>query len=287
MTEKSKDNKQKKSKLSPIQKKMLIGCGRNSAPFIVLIIVLDLVLKLHLHPLVLIGLCVLVIAGSYLILWFSLRNNTFIAAMEVLQKEGYSDNYMEKMRKEISKAEKHMKLRNAAGFSAMLGFAMFFRGELSEAYDQLKSINFNMLRKPVRANYVNNLICICFFLGKYDEAMSLFDEHQKVIFSDTGALMKRTLGIREYIRERYENAVTIFIKLMESESKSDSLFSDICLIKTMMELDMYESSRPFLKFLEGYKGKGELETIASDLKRCALAGLDSTSSGKKKKKSKK
>lgn len=287
MTEKPKDNKPKKLKLSPIQKKMLFGCGRNAAPFIVLIILLNFVLKLHLDPLVLIGLCVLIIAGSYMILWFSLKNNTFIAAMEILQQEGYSDNYMEKMREEIEKAEKHMQFRNAAGFSAMLGFAMFFRGELSEAYAQLTGINFNMLRKPVRANYVNNLICICFFLGKYDEAMSLFDEHQKVIFSDTGALMKRTLGIREYIRERYENAVTIFIKLMESESKSDSLFSDICLIKTMMKLDMYESSRPFLKFLERYRGKGELEAVASDLKRCALAGLDSTPSGKKKKKSKK
>lgn len=282
MTDKKKNNQ----RLNNVQRRMLFMSGSSAAPFIAVFLLLNFLFKWHLKLPILIGVCFVIVGISFLMMKLSLKNNTFIKLMEKLQKEGYTDEYMEGMKEEIAKAERRMKLRDAEGYKAMYGFARLFRGELDEAYECLKNIKMPLLRKPMRSKYINNLIAVCFFLEKYDEVTELYTEHEKLIISDPGALMRRSLGMREYARERYENAVTIFIKLMELESKSDSLFSDLCLMKTMMQLDMYESSRPFLKFLERYKGLKQLNEIASEVQRKALAGLHNPQKNQKKHKKK-
>lgn len=282
MTDKKKNNK----RLTAVQRRILFMSGSSAAPFIVIFLLMNFIFRWHLKLPILIGICFVIVGISFLMMKLSLKNNTFIKLMEKLQKEGYTDEYMEGMKAEIAKAERHMRLRDAEGYKAMHGFALLFRGELDEAYERLKSIKMPLLRKPMRSKYINNLIAVCFFLEKYDEVADLYSEHEKLIISDPGALMKRSLGMREYAKGRYENAVTIFIKLMELESKSDTLFSDLCLMKAMMQLDMYESSRPFLKFLERYKGLHQLNEIASEVQRKALAGLHSPHKNQKKQKKK-
>ena len=154
MTDKKKNNK----RLTAVQRRMLFMSGSSAAPFIVIFLLMNFIFRWHLKLPILIGICFVIVGISFLMMKLSLKNNTFIKLMEKLQQEGYTDEYMEGMKAEIAKAERHMRLRDAEGYKAMHGFALLFRGELDEAYERLKSIKMPLLRKPMRSKYINNLI---------------------------------------------------------------------------------------------------------------------------------
>lgn len=81
--------------------------------------------------------------------------------------------------------------------------------------------------------------------------------------------MKRTLALHECMNGRYENAVTVLAKLMESECR----FLDLCIVKTVLKLDMYERAMELSADFGKYDGREELEFEAKKLKKKIFDGI--------------
>lgn len=190
----------------------------------------------------------------------------FRKALEILAKEGFTENYAETLKTELAEAERPKDIAKGKSF---LANALLILGKLNEAYAVFDEINMKKLESHLRGNLVSNMIFCKFILDDFAAAEELYQKYNAEVLSDSGEVMKRSLGIHQHIQGRYEVAVEIFIKMLDGSCR----FLDICMVKTLLRLNMYERAREFAAGFDRYKSCGELGEAAEKLQKKISAGL--------------
>ncbi|MCM1578902.1 MAG: hypothetical protein NC078_08910, partial [Ruminococcus sp.] len=145
---------------------------------------------------------------------------------------------------------------------------------------EYEKVDIDRLGKDEAAAFVGNYVMCLFLLDKPQRIRQLINEREREAFGGGTLIMRRTVGIREYIEKRYENAVEVFLKLLSEPDPRVTLMADICLVKAMLKLDMNERAKEIAALgFDRYKGRGE---ITSEVNRLKIA----INSGKGKKKRK-
>ena len=201
---------------------------------------------------------------------FGKKKRLFKESAEILAQEGFSDNYISKLKEEVSQLKKPADI--AKGNSYIIN-GLIVKGDLTEACEAFVKCeaegSLEKLDKLLYPNLLQNLIFAFFARDKFKEAERLYKEYNDKVLSEHTDAMKRTLAIHECINERYENAVTVLAKILDSDCR----FVDFCLVKTVLKLDMYERARELSAGFDEYNGKNELEKEASKLKKKIFDGL--------------
>lgn len=190
----------------------------------------------------------------------------FSKALEVLAKEGFTENYAETLKAELAEAERPKDIAKGQSF---LANALLILGDLTEAYKVFEEINIKKLEHYLRGNLVGNMIFCKFISDDFAAAEELYQKYNSEVLGEQGEVMKRSLGIHQHIKGRYEVAVEIFVKMMDGSCR----FLDICMVKTLLRLNMYEYARDFTAGFDRYKDCGELGEEAEKLRKKVLAGL--------------
>lgn len=190
----------------------------------------------------------------------------FSKALEVLAKEGFTENYAEILKAELAEAERPKDIAKGKSF---LANALMILGNLNEAYTVFEEIDMKKLESHLRGNLVGNMIFCKFIRDDFAAAEELYQKYNSEVLGDHGEVMKRSLGIHQHIQGRYEVAVEIFIKMMNGSCR----FLDICMVKTLLRLNMYERAREFTESFERYKDCGELGEEVEKLQKKISAGL--------------
>ena len=191
------------------------------------------------------------------------QKNYYKESLKILAEQGYSDEYVEELKKGIAAA----KGTKAAEGICNLTNAYIFRGELSEAVKAFENIEMKRLKLYIAGILAGNMMLCLFILNKFKEADELFEKYNDMILRDNSVVMKRSLAIHEHIRKRYENSVTILIKIIDEADPRDTMFVDICLIKSFLRLDMYERAFEFSKGLDRYNNKNELTDEVAKIRK--------------------
>lgn len=201
---------------------------------------------------------------------FGKKKRLFKESAEILAQEGFSDNYISKLKEEVSQLKKPADI--AKGSSYIIN-GLIVKGDLTEACETFVKCeaegSLEKLDKLLYPNLLQNLIFAFFARDKFKEAERLYKEYNDKVLSEHTTSMKRTLAIHECINERYENAVTVLAKILDSDCR----FVDLCLVKTVLKLDMYERARELSAGFDEYNGKNELEKEALKLKKKIFDGL--------------
>lgn len=190
----------------------------------------------------------------------------FKKALEVLAKEGFTENYAETLKAELAEAERPVDIAKGKSF---LANALMILGNLTEAYTVFEEIDIKKLEAHLRGNLVGNMIFCKFALDDFAAAEELYQKYNAEVLNDHGEVMKRSLGIHQHIKGRYEVAVEIFIKMMDGNCR----FLDICMVKSLLRLNMYERAKEFTGGFDRYKDCGELGKEAEKLQKKISAGL--------------
>lgn len=198
----------------------------------------------------------------------------FNKALEVLAKEGFTENYAETLRAELAEAERPQDIAKGKSF---LANALMILGDIAEAYAVFEEIDIKKLEYYLRGNLIGNMIFCKFVQDDFSAAEELYQKYNSEVLGEHGEIMKRSLGIHQHIQGRYEVAVEIFIKMMDGDCR----FLDICIVKTLLRLNMYERAVEFTAGFDRYENCGELAAEVQKLKKKISAGL---SLPKKKKK---
>jgi len=201
---------------------------------------------------------------------FGSNKNYYKESVKVLADEGYTDKYLSVLKNELAAAKGSKPLAEGKSY---LANAYLFRGELAKAYETFQTADLKKLNDIIAAILINNMIFCLFVQDKLKQADELFMEHNSIVLHEHTALMRRSLAIHEHINKRYENAVTILIKMNDVPDPRNNLYLDICLIKSMLRLDMYERAAEFSGNLDSYKDKGELWEEVLKLKKEIFSGL--------------
>ena len=191
----------------------------------------------------------------------------FSKALEVLAKEGFTENYAETLKAELAEAERPKDIAKGKSF---LANALLILGNLTEAYTVFEEIDIKKLEPQLRGNLVSNMIFCKFVRNDFAAAEELYKKYNAEVLGEHGEVMKRSLGIHQHIQGRYEVAVEIFIKMIDGSCR----FLDICMVKTLLRLNMYERAREFTAGFDRYKGCGELGEEAEKLQKKISAGLN-------------
>ncbi|MGN0642960.1 MAG: hypothetical protein ACI4JJ_07415 [Huintestinicola sp.] len=212
----------------------------------------------------------------------------YAESVKLLAKEGYSDGYMTLLKEEISSAKKK---KDAAEGQAFLAQAHLFRGELDSAEKAFAAADYAHLPDHISSVFFNNYI-VCLFLmggeGHMKEISRIYKEHNKTVLAENTLVMRRTIGINEFIEKRYENAVTVFVKLLSEPDPRTTLFADICLTKSLLALDMFDRAKEISDAGFGrYKGMGDIYEETKRIKTKISAGLLTSSAPAKKRKNRK
>lgn len=152
-----------------------------------------------------------------------------------LAEHGYNDEYMKMLTAECASASN---AKEQAEGMALTAQGLLFRGQLRDALNAFEQTDINRLPKTVGHVFANNYILCLFLLGKPERIRMLYEEQNKLVLGGNSLVMRRTIGIKEYIEKRYENAVTVFIKLLSEPDPRCTLMTDICIVKAMLKLDM-------------------------------------------------
>lgn len=190
----------------------------------------------------------------------------FSKALEVLAKEGFTENYAETLKAELAEAERPVDIAKGKSF---LANALLILGNLTEAYTVFEEIDIKKLESHLRGNLVGNMIFCKFVRDDFAAAEELYQKYNAEVLGDNGEVMKRSLGIHQHIQGRYEVAVEIFIKMADGDCR----FLDICMVKTLLRLNMYERAREFTAGFDRYKDCGELGEEVEKLQKKISAGL--------------
>lgn len=190
----------------------------------------------------------------------------FSKALEVLAKEGFTENYAETLKAELAEAERPKDIAKGQSF---LANALMILGNLTEAYAVFEEINIKKLEHYLLGNLVGNMIFCKFVQNDFATAEELYQKYNSEVLGEHGEVMKRSLGIHQHIQGRYEVAVEVFIKMMDGNCR----FLDICMVKTLLRLNMYERAKEFTAGFERYKGCGELGEEVEKLEKKISAGL--------------
>ena len=190
----------------------------------------------------------------------------FSKSLEVLAKEGFTENYAKTLRTELAEAERPKDIAKGQSF---LANALLILGNLTEAYTVFEQINIKKLESHLRGNLISNMIFCKFILDDFDAAEELYKKYNSEVLGEHGEVMKRSLGIHQHIQGRYEVAVEVFVKMMNGSCR----FLDICMVKTLLRLNMYERAKEFTVGFDRYKDCGELGEVVEKLQKKISAGL--------------
>lgn len=199
----------------------------------------------------------------------------FRKSLELLGKVGFTDEYAEMLKTEIAEAKRPKDIARGKSF---LANALLILGRLTDAYAAFEEIDLNKLERHLQGNLISNMIFCKFVQDDFKAADYLYKEYNAIVLGESTDAMKRSLAIHEHISGRYENTVEILVKMLGSECR----FLDICMVKALLRLDMYERAREFAVGFERYESCGELSTEVEKL-RNKLAAIPQ----KKKKSNKK
>ncbi len=198
------------------------------------------------------------------------KKSPFTESANVLAEYGFSEEYISALQKDIELLKKPKDI--AKGQSYLIN-ALIIIGKLEEACALYKKCDedgiFDKLDKMLYPNLLHNVIFAYFIRDKFKDADNIYKEKNEIVLSDSSDTMKRSLAIHECINGRYENAVTVLAKLLDSDCR----FIDLCIVKTALKLDMYERANELSAVFSEYKGKSELEAEAQKLKRKIFDGL--------------
>lgn len=180
-----------------------------------------------------------------------------------LAEHGYTDEYLELLEKARVRARKKSDKEEG---QALLAQALMFRGELKRAAEEYEKVNIDKLPGTIKGVFTGNFILCLFLLDKPARIKELLSERNAEAFSGSSLIMRRNVGIQEYINRRYENAVTVFIKLVGLPDPRATLMADVCLVKTLLKLDMNERAEEIAGAgFDRYRGKGELTSLINSL----------------------
>jgi len=197
---------------------------------------------------------------------FSKKKCRFEKALSVLGKSGFTREYTEMLKTELTEAERPQDI--AKGQSFLIN-ALIIQGDLTEAYQTFEKLNLKKLDANLRGNLISNVIFCLFVQNKFKAAEELYMKNKPVVLNEHSDASRRSLAIHQHIRENYEAAIEILVNMMDSECR----FLDICMVKAMLRLDMYERAAEFTKFFERYENCGELTKEIHKLKNKVFDGL--------------
>lgn len=198
------------------------------------------------------------------------KKSPFSESANVLAEYGFSEEYISALEKDIEPLKKPKDI--AKGQSYLVN-ALIIIGRLEEACNLYKKCDedgaFNRLDKMLYPNLLHNVIFAYFIRDKFKDADNIYREKNEIVLSDSSDTMKRSLAIHECINGRYENAVTVLAKLLDSDCR----FVDLCIVKTALKLDMFERANELSAAFSEYKEKADLEAEAKKLKKKIFDGL--------------
>lgn len=217
-------------------------------------------------------------------IFFKKKSSPFKESGAILSEEGFSDRYIEKLRQETAEVKNKTEIAQGENFIVN---ALILRGKLTEAYDEFRRCEeediWKKLDRNLYPNLLHNVIFSLFIRDKFKDAERIYKDYNEIVLKDRSDGMKRTLALHECMNERYENAVTVLAKLMDSECR----FLDLCIVKTVLKLDMYDRAMELSADFGKYDGRGELEAEAKKLKKKIFDGISPKNKVKMVKKKKK
>lgn len=184
----------------------------------------------------------------------------FRKSLELLAKNGFTDEYAEMLKSEIAEAERPKDIAKGKSF---LANALLILGKLTEAYAEFESIDMKKLERYLQGNLVSNMIFCKFVQDDFKTADFLYKEYNEVVLGEPTSAMKRSLAIHEHISGRYENSVEIYVKMMGSDCR----FLDICMVKALLRLDLFERAKEFTMGFERYENCNELGIETAKLQK--------------------
>ncbi|MGN0638808.1 MAG: hypothetical protein ACI4J0_10590 [Huintestinicola sp.] len=200
-----------------------------------------------------------------------------------LAEHGYNDEYMKMLSAECETAGNP---KEKAEGQALTAQGLLFRGKLRDALKAFEETDISRLPKAVGHVFANNYILCLFLLEKPERIRTLYEEQNKLVLGEGSLVMRRTVGIKEFIEKRYENAVTVFIKLLSEPDPRCTLMADICIVKAMLKLDMKERAAEIAELGFGrYSGMGDITALVNRL-RLMINAVPRTNGGKNNKKKK-
>ena len=198
------------------------------------------------------------------------KSSPFKSSAAVLADNGFTDEYIEALKKDIEPLKKPKDI--AKGQSYLIN-ALIILGRLEEGCELFRKCDeenlFHKLDKMLYPNLLHNVIFAYFIRNKYKDAENIYKEKNEVVLSDSTDTMKRSLAIHECINGRYENAVTVLAKLLDSGCR----FVDLCIVKTVLKLDMFDRAAELSADFDSYKDRYELAAEAQKLKKKIFDGL--------------
>ena len=200
-----------------------------------------------------------------------------------LAEHGSDDEYMRRLGAECEGAGSQ---KEQAEGMALTAQGLLFRGQLRDALKAFEETDISKLNRSVGHVFVNNYIFCLFLLNKPERIRTIYEEQNKLALSEGSLFMRRTIGIKEYIEKRYENAVTVFVKLLSEPDPRCTLMADICIVRTMLKLDMKDRAAEIAELGFGrYSGKGDITAEVNRL-RLAISSQGVKKGNNKKKKRK-
>lgn len=190
----------------------------------------------------------------------------FSKSLELLSKSGFTEDYAEMLKTELCEAERPQDIAKGKSF---LANALLILGKLTEAYAEFEEINMKKLDPHLHGNLVSNMIFCKFIQDDFKTAEELYQTYNAAVLGERSEASKRSLAIHEHIKGRYETAIEIYIKMMDGECR----FLDICMVKSMLRLDMHERAADFSVNFKRYDKCGELTAEVTKLKNKIFDGL--------------
>lgn len=190
----------------------------------------------------------------------------FVKALSILGESGFTREYTEMLRTELAEAERPQDIAKGKSF---LVNALIIQGNLTEAYQIFEEIDLKKLAANLHGNLISNVIFSLFVQNKFKDADELYMKYNAAVLGEHSDASKRSLAIHQHIKGNYEAAIEILLNMMESECR----FLDICMVKAMLRLDMYERAADFTKFFERYENCNELTKEICKLKNKVFDGL--------------
>ena len=190
----------------------------------------------------------------------------FEKALAILSKDGFTKEYIEMLKSEIAEAKHPADIAKGKSF---LANALLVQGDLTEAYKVFEEINMKKLEAHLRGNLVSNMIFCLYVQDKFKQAEDLYITYNAAVLREYSDASRRSLAIHQHINGQYEAAIEIMLKMMESECR----FLDICMVKAMLRLDMFERAAEFTTCFDRYENCGELTQEIHKLKNKVFAGL--------------
>ncbi len=188
----------------------------------------------------------------------------FSGSAVYLAEHGYTDEYMSMLRTECEGARK---ASDKAEGQALTAQAHMYRGELKQAAEEYENTDISKLGAHFNSVFLNNFILCLFLLKRFSRITELYEEHNSIILAENTLVMRRTIGIREYTEKRYENAVTVFIKLLEEPDPRATLMADICLVRSLLALDMRDRAKEIADIgFSRYSGRGDVTAEVNRLR---------------------